>query len=232
MNGMRVLAAIAMVTWLAGGCGNRNKPSLEPTVQSNDGNAPRAEAEPGPRAREVRAELPAYQSAVAPLPMRNDEQNRKQIAQAFEAAGRLLSTLEGSQPTGAFRQQLRIIDTTRQRLASASQSLAIEPTINAGLRATYNALVGLRMNQFGNDADVADRIDTLRARIDDLDTVRGPMHRLVVAQAFRGAGDVVDAMAKSLETRAGNEQAPAQPPPDQQQQQQQQQPATAPPSGQ
>ena len=143
MNGMRVLATIAMVSLLAEGCGNRNKPSLEPTVQSND-NAPPAEVEPGPRAREVRAELPSFQSAIAPLPMRNDEQNRKQVAQAFEAAGRLLSTLEGSQPTGAFRQQLRIIDTTRQRLASASQSLAIEPTINAGLRSPTSNLIHRR----------------------------------------------------------------------------------------
>jgi hypothetical protein len=207
MNGVRVIAAIAAITLLAAGCGSKKEPTLEPTVDARD-SAPAGDGDAAPRARQLRAELPQFQAAVAPLPGRNEQENRKQVARAFEAAGSVLSILEGPRPAGAFRQQLRIIDTTRQRLASGSQSLAIEPTVNAGLRAVYNALVGIRQDQFGNDADVAARLDALRSRVDDLDTVRGPLHRLVVAQVFRGAGDVVDAMAKSLETRSGNEQAP------------------------
>ena len=241
MNGIRVLASIAAVALLLAGCGNKRTPSLEPTVQSSNGNnSATGDGEPGPRSRQVRAELPEFQASYAPLPGRSDAENRKLIARAFEAAGRVLSVLEGPQPGGAFRQQLRIMDTTRQRLAGGSQSLAVEPTINAGLRALYNALSSLRMDQFGNDADVAQRLDAMRSRVDDLDTVRGPLHRLVAAQTFRGAGDVIDAMAKSLETRAGTEQAPGEPPAQQPTQQPAQpsteqpaqQPAPAPPAGQ
>jgi outer membrane murein-binding lipoprotein Lpp len=209
MNGMRVFAAVAAMLLLAG-CGNKNKSTLEPTVQSQNNDAD--SGEPGARARELRAELPAFQAAYAPLPARNDEQNRKQIADAFVAAGRLLSTLEGPNPGGAFRQQLRIIDNNRQRLASASESLAIEPTVNAGLRALYNALVDIRMDQFAGDPGIIERLDTMRSRVNDLDTVRGPLHRLVAAQVFRGAGDVIEAMATLMENRSHNQQAsPTQP---------------------
>src|SRR5439155_14952798 len=120
-------------------------------------------------------------------------------------AARSLNVLLGPEPSGAFRQQVRIIQSSADQLRRIDpQKVAPEPTADAGVRAVYSALAGLQEADFANSPDVAKLIAEVRDRTRDLDTVRGPLHSLVVADALRASANTVDKMASLMETRTAN----------------------------
>ena len=133
------------------------------------------------------------------FPGRNEQDHRRLVEQAFTAVSRALPLLEGPYPTNAFREQLRIIDGSRAQVATASANLALEPTIDSGLRAVYNALNDLAIRDFAGRQSIDQSLARLRTNLDELDAVRGPMHRLVVGQAFREIAHIVQDMAATMQ---------------------------------
>src|SRR5205823_14630946 len=70
-----------------------------------------------------------------------------------------------------------------------------------------------RERLFPNDEKIRSQLDTLRRRLADLDTVRGPIQSLVVAQAFGSAANVIDTMSGELDARNEAVQQAQQPAP-------------------
>jgi hypothetical protein len=142
------------------------------------------------------------------LPGRDQAEDRKLLSDSFDRAASMLTLLMGPRPQGAFRQQLRIIDKVRQDIRAGSTS---DATVDSGMRAVFNALVGIRERLFPADARVSAQLDTLRDRVADLDSVRGPLHRVAVADAFQSAAAVVETMRTELADRFAASQPASQP---------------------
>jgi hypothetical protein len=166
------------------------------------------------RMSELRQHATELSQSAQQLPGRSTADDRKLVADAFAKASSSLELLGGPQPGGAFRQQLRIIENTRSFLASPSTaSVAPDPSVDTGLRSMENALTSVRERLFPDDPKIKGEIDALRSRLGELDTVRGPIHSLIVAQAFVSAANVVNTMAGELDARNTAQQQATEPSP-------------------
>ena len=165
------------------------------------------------RMSELRKRSRELSEATQQLPGRAAADDRKLVADAFGKAAASLELLGGPNPGGAYRQQLRIIENTRNFLGSGAAGVAPDPSVDTGLRSMENALAGVRERLFPNDEKIRSQLDTLRTRLADLDTVRGPIHSLVVARAFGSAANVIDTMSGELDARNEAVQQAQQPAP-------------------
>jgi hypothetical protein len=192
----RALMLLVVSVALASGC--KSKPAPE---------KPR-ENPPSPLFNDVDQRLSESQQRgeelsqiAARMPGRNAEEDRKLIAGAFDRAHAALELLAGPDAPGALRQSIRIVDNARQSLAGATAQMSIDPTVDSGLRAIYSGLENVRERAFPNDPQVKSLVNDLHTRVEELDTVRGPLHSIVVANAFRSASDVIRRMAGEMGNR-------------------------------
>jgi hypothetical protein len=191
------------------GCGPKKQPTRT-TTQPNP--QPEVMTNTDTRMSELRQRSQELNQAAQQLPGRAAADDRRLVADAFGKAAASLELLGGPQPGGAFRQQLRIVENTRDFLGS-SASVAPDPSIDTGLRSIENALGGVREQLFPNDPKVKSQLENFRTRLAELDSVRGPIHSLVVAQAFQSAANVIDTMSSELDVRNTAMQQQQQQPP-------------------
>ena len=141
------------------------------------------------------------------LPGRSADEHRQLAQQAMADLSQILPILFGPSPSGAQRQQLRVVESARARLASNPRGLAPEPTIDTGLRAARDALAGMGRGGFYDHPDVAKTLDRLDATVADLDAARGTTHQQVVAETVDLMSQAVNQMVKVLDERLGEEGA-------------------------
>jgi hypothetical protein len=153
------------------------------------------------RMSELQRKSEKLSSIVKQLPGRDAKEDRELVAQAFDATHDSLSMMAGPEPGGATRQQLRILENIRQFLRTGDPKLSYDPSVDAGLRATHNALEGVRDRLFPNDQKVRSLVADFGGRLSELDQVRGPMHSVVVAQVFQSAAGAIDTMGDMLNAR-------------------------------
>ena len=154
-----------------------------------------------PARSELRKRAAEFTAAAKALPGSNDSKDRRLSETAFERTTAVLSLLAGPKPNGGFRQDQRIIEMIRQQLRTAPAGMAMDPAVDTGLRAIYNSLVNLRERWFPVDRSVGAQLDTLRDRVADLDSVRGPLHSVAAADCFVAAAALTETMAAQLEGR-------------------------------
>ena len=203
----RAFASLLLAGLFATGCAPKTDTTLAP---------PPVDQNPEPQlASDVRARVQQlvqladeYAANAKALPGRNEAEDRAQVTQQFALLVRILPSLSGPDMTGDFRQQLRIIESTRAMLGT-SADLAAEPTIDSGMRAAHRALASVAARAFADQPDVAKQLDAMRDRVAELDTVSGPIHRLVVAQAFQASAQAVSTMANALHQRLNDPSAAA-----------------------
>jgi hypothetical protein len=155
------------------------------------------------RVAELTSRAQALQSAADALPARNAADDARLTVQAFDEAAAALEALAGAQQAGFFRQQLRVMKESRDQIqrAGADGGAAPEAVVDTALRAMRNAVSSIQERQFPANAEVADHLSQLRSRLQELDAVRGPLHRLVVAEAFESMAGAVQRMADVYEKR-------------------------------
>ncbi|MEZ0263413.1 MAG: hypothetical protein ACAI43_01705, partial [Phycisphaerae bacterium] len=163
------------------------------------------------RVSELTARAAEYATVTKSLPARNAEEDQAATAQAFGLLAQIVPLLAGPEMPGDLAQQLRIIDATRGQLAGGSSALAVEPTTDAGLRAAYRALTVISQRSFGESEEIKKTLDTMRQRVDDLDTASGAIHRLVAAQVLQASSEATTQMAGIMEARLIDKSAPAAP---------------------
>jgi hypothetical protein len=152
---------------------------------------------------ELLSRASALRKAADALPARDVDDDARRTVEAFDRAADALEALAGPDPAGAFRQQLRTMKASRDQIVRASgpNGAAPEPVVDSGLRAMNIAMTEIRERHFPANADVAEQLNQLRSRLEELDAVRGPLHRLVVAQAFEAMAGAVEKMADVYEKR-------------------------------
>ena len=187
------------------GCGPKKNPTRTNTTgpiaagESNPQSPAMSDADT--RITELRERSRELSATTAQLPGRGAADDRKRVADAFDKTASSLQLLGGPEPGGAFRQQLRIVDNTRAFLNAPPSGVTPDPSIDTGLRSIESALGSVRERLFPNDDKVKGELDLLRTRLSELDSVRGPIHSLVVAQTFQAASNVIDTMATELDAR-------------------------------
>jgi hypothetical protein len=160
------------------------------------------------RVKEIQSRVSELDALSQQLPGANDQSNRKLVAEAFAGLTRILPLIEGDYQSGEFRQGMRVLNSSREQLASGSPDLAAEPTVGQGLRAAERLLRNLNSFVFDNNADLTKSLDMLQKKVVELDTAHGPMNRVLAAQAFRTTTDILQQMSTALVERAGLEGAP------------------------
>jgi hypothetical protein len=209
------LLLLALCAFLCTGCAKR---------QSTMGRAPEVNPPPAvERSAEVRSdelgELSRRFSETAQSVSGTAQQHRRGMQQVFAELAKILPVLYGPNPRGTFRQQIRIVENARSQLASAPQSLAVEPTIDTALRSARDALASLASRTYFDQAQLGQSMDRLDASIAALDAARGASHQEVAAESVEAMARVIqqmsDAMTRRVDAGAGDGAAPpTQPAPD------------------
>jgi hypothetical protein len=109
--------------------------------------------------------------------------------------------------SGDFRHQLRVIDSTRAQLASGTQDLSIEPTVDTGLRAADRALTDINQRAFTETPEIAKQLDAMQAKVLELDSVTDAIHRLVAAQAIKASAQAISEMTNAMNQRLNDVKA-------------------------
>jgi hypothetical protein len=195
-----MLKALLVGGLLLAGCASKDKTSMQaPPVDPNPD--PQITSDVRDRVKELVQRSDEYSAGAARLPGRDEMTDRQQVARQFELLSQILPALNGPEMTGDFRQALRIIESTRSLLAGSSTELSAEPTIDTGLRAAHRALSLIARQQFSDVADAGKSLDAMSHRLQELDTITGPIHRLVAAQAIVASGEAIGQMVNALDQR-------------------------------
>ena len=197
---VKLLLAAILLT----GCAAKKETTLKPPPP--DGNPePQLATDIHERVKELTARAKEYSDGTQKLPGRTAQDDRAQTTQQFALLAQILPMLNGPDMSGDFRQQLRIIESSRAQLASGTQDLAVEPTVDTGLRAAHRALAGINQRGFSDNPDIAKNLDALNAKIQELDGTADAIHRLIASQAFKDSAQVITQMSGALGARLGAE---------------------------
>lgn len=135
------------------------------------------------------------------LPGRTVAEHRELMADGFSQLNEILPLLQGPTSDAEFKQQMRMIADARTELATGSPDLSPEPTIDTGLRALRDLLRGIARTGYFDQNDLTMALDRCSNKIDELDTVRGPLHQLVVGEAMGMSSQIVQKMSAILSQR-------------------------------
>jgi hypothetical protein len=161
---------------------------------------PKVEANAGARADELAERSRAFDETVQQLPGRTPEEHRRVMQQVFAELSQILPMLYGRNPSGVFRQQLRVVESSRRQL-TGPQGLAVEPTIDTGLRAARDAIAGLAGKSYFDQSKLGPTMDRLNRALDALDTNRGAMHQTAVAESVGMMSQAIRQLTDALNQR-------------------------------
>ena len=195
-------ASLAVVV----GCRPKRQPEPSPQVEA------RREYDTGAQMSALQRRSQELSSIVAQLPGRDTREDRELFAQAFDATAEAISSMAGPNPGGALEQQQKIIGDVQQFLRRGDAKISHDPSVDAGLRATYNALYEITNRLFPYDQNVRAKLTAFYQRLPELDQVRGPMHSVVGAQVFQAASETIQAMSGILNAREQQMAQPTMPP--------------------
>ncbi len=136
------------------------------------------------------------------------------MRQVFAELGEIMPLLENPRDNLIFRHQISIIEDCRTQLATGSSDLAVQPTIDTGMRATYHALARVAQNSYFDQGDLTPSLDQMSAKVDEFDTVHGLTHSVVVGESVEISSSIISRMADILAQRIGGEAGVPPPPPE------------------
>ncbi|HEX8525217.1 MAG TPA: hypothetical protein VF669_23400 [Tepidisphaeraceae bacterium] len=156
------------------------------------------------RMSNLRSSVVELQRTISQLPTNDIERDKRLTTQALASTASALAAVEGPRPSGAYRQQVRVIENSRTQLERSGPNVPTEPAVDSALRAAYNALIGLRDGRFSGNQQVAGLVSEVGQKIPQLDTVRGPLHTLVVTDVLSSAARALAMMTDVVENRASD----------------------------
>ena len=192
-----ILAASVAAASVAGCAKKRSTMGPAPDLSPQ----PKAEANAGARADELAERSRKFDETVQQLPGHTPEEHRRAMQQVFAELSQILPMLYGPNPSGVFRQQLRVVESSRRQLATGPQGLAVEPTIDTGLRAARDAIAGLAGKGYFDQSKLGPTMDRLNRALDALDTNRGAMHQTAVAESVGMMSQAIRQLTDALNQR-------------------------------
>jgi hypothetical protein len=187
----------------AAGCARKTKPTTMTTTTTQP-----ATDEVGQRLSGASDAAKSLANRAELLPGRSREEYVGVMREVFNDLAAALPLLQGPEQNGVFRQRLRTVQASASMLGALGSGLAPEPATDAGLRATADALAALAGDPQYAGAAQAAAVDAVKAKLEELDRTRGPMHHLVVADAVGQISQVVTALAAELEKQAAGDATP------------------------
>jgi len=190
---------------LMGGCVKNHSTMPPPPAPPKP--SPRVATDPAVRVQMLAQLADAYARQSNQLPGPSARDHRRLMAEAFAQLEQILSILEGPNPGAEFRQQLQVISDAQTELSNGPEDLSPEPMINTGLRAAADALSRIRQSSYYDQADLTPLFDAMSQKINELDTVRGPLHQVVAAETVSLTSQIVSKMADVMGQRLAQQNA-------------------------
>jgi hypothetical protein len=153
------------------------------------------------RVQDAASRLDDFDRHAQRLPGLAEADHRVVMETVFGDLIGILPVLQGPDEDAAFRQQLRLIDSTRDQLAGLASDLPSEPLIATGLRAASNALQDMFTQQFSDQTDMSNSFDTLGDKLDALDTAHDAAKRQIVTEAVHLISAIMRQMDAVLSQR-------------------------------
>jgi hypothetical protein len=201
-----ILIATLIVGPLLAGCVKQGTTMpLPPVVQQNP--PPKVLSDATLRIRTLARLSDTYARLCNQLPGRTVGEHRQLMADGFAQLNEILPMLQGPTTDAEFRQQMRSIADDRTELSTGSADLSPEPTIDAGLRALRDLLREIARTSYFDQGDLTQALDRFSNKVDELDTVRGPLHQLVVGEAMGTSSQIVAKMSDILSQRLAEQNA-------------------------
>lgn len=206
MSGIRVVCAIALAASLilSGGACTKKKRDAggKESVDALPENA-------SDRASRLQATVQDLSGTLAQLPSGDDAKDQRNIGVGLNQLSTALRLIADDETSGAFMQQIATIDRTASMLSQGASDRDPEPVINSGFWATLNALQYL--SRTFDDSQTIELVAQLDAQVRELDTVRGPLHRLVASDTLRSSSQVVMRMADLYQQAAQRRESTPEP---------------------
>ena len=190
-----LLAAILSIA----GCPRKDRPVMPMPPEPNP--EPEVNKDAEVRNRDLGQKVAQFSSASREIPTNDEGAYRQAVGQVFADLSQILPLIQGPNPPGAFRQQMRILQSSRNQLAGGSADLSAEPTIDSGLRAAYRALSGMQQESFTDRPEIGQTLESLSNKINELDTSKGVFHRNTVKEAVTLIGQAVQSMSSTIDQR-------------------------------
>jgi hypothetical protein len=209
MKSAALFALAAVMT--SGGCVKTQSTIAPPSAQPNP--PPMVAADPTIRVQTLARLADAFARTSNELPGNNATQHRQLMASIFAQLEEILPILQGPNPGAEFRQQLQVVRDAQSELATGPSDLSAEPTIDTGLRAGRDALSSIAQSGFYDQSSLTPLFDRLAAKINELDTVRGPLHQVVTGDAVGLTSQIISGMADTLSHRLAEQTPPPSAPP-------------------
>lgn len=199
-----------------GGCwGNgANTPEIvAPREQANP--LPQDQATAARRVQGTAQHLSAYDATARHLPAPTDFLQRAIMEDLFQDLSAMLPLLEGPDADAIFRQQLHVVQMTREQLISPPSGQSPDRIVSMGLRAAYEAFEDMGTTLFSDLEDLPDALNLLSGKLDDLDDAvdsgQGASIRQLEGDSVRLIGDIIGMMNTALSQRLQTgSQAPTQ----------------------
>jgi hypothetical protein len=148
------------------------------------------------RSREISRLCGEYAQLSHQLPGRAISDHRQLMRNTLDKLDQILSLLANPRSDLVLQQHLLALEDARDRLSdNAATDVAVEPAIDTGLRSAYNALQRIAHDKDFETRDIAGPMADFKSRLDELDTVHGLTHQVVVAEAVDASTAVVNKMA-------------------------------------
>ncbi len=205
---LRALSVIICSACIAG-CVKHQTTLGPPPAQLNP--QPKIASDVGVRVQTLGGLADTYARLSNQLPGPSVAAHRKLMSEVFARLEAILPMLVGPSPGAEFRQQLQVIGDAQSELATGPADLSPEPTIDAGLRSARDALVAIARASYYERAELTPRFDAFSAKIDDLDTVRGPLHQVYVGDAVALSSQIITTMSHVLTQRLAEQNSTSQP---------------------
>ncbi len=191
-----VSTATMMLVTLTG-CAEKKPVTPPPVQQLSTVQTPASRTQQ--RLNTLQSFVDALSDSSKALPGRTEAAHRQLMAEVFSQLQGLLPMLAIDPDTGAFRQQLEILEQSQHKLTSQSAKGLDQPIINTGLRAAANALTPLAAEL--NLSNAAELIKPIDDNLHALDAATGPLHRLAATDVVKAETNLVKALATAAAQR-------------------------------
>jgi hypothetical protein len=192
---------LSLVLLASGGCWTDTASTEITAPQEQLNSVPQDQRTPEQRVQLASEHLATYMKTAQRLPASTEFIQRAMMQDIFQELTTILPLIAGPDADATVRQQLHIVQSTRQQLASLPSDQSSELIVESGLRAAYDAFEDMGTTLFADQTDLPDALNALSAKLDQLDAGPGPDHRQIVADASRMIGAIMGRMTAVLRQR-------------------------------
>ena len=209
VGGVAVAVVVSLTALGGAGCVKQRPTMRKPPAPENQprGGASASRFQP----QELDRKSGQFAEIARRLPGNSPEQHRQLMRQAFTLLAEALPLTVGPNRGGVFEHQLSVVNDARAQLQDRSADLSIDPIVNTGMAAVYNALDDAARSTYPSESEVAQGVRDYGQKLEQIYSLRGTARWPAIAESMRGVSEILRKMSESLATRGPG--GPSLPPP-------------------